>query len=69
MASVYATIANGGVRVQPSIVAGTGRQREVRQRARAPKRTRVLQPRTAKELMAMLEQVPVVDAAGASRGV
>ena len=36
MASVYATIANGGVRVQPSIVAGTvNGSRDVHARARA----------------------------------
>jgi cell division protein FtsI (penicillin-binding protein 3) len=61
MASVYATIANGGVRVQPSIVAGTtdgaGRYRP----AQVPGRRRVLTTRTAHELMAMLQQVPLVN--------
>jgi cell division protein FtsI (penicillin-binding protein 3) len=60
MASVYATIANGGVRVAPSIVAGTttgsGRFRP----AVRPARRRVLQRRTAAELMSILEQVPTV---------
>jgi cell division protein FtsI (penicillin-binding protein 3) len=64
MASVYATIANGGVRVQPSIVAGatsgTGRFTP----APVPKQTRVIQPKTAKELMAILQQVPMVDSQG-----
>jgi cell division protein FtsI (penicillin-binding protein 3) len=64
MASVYATIANGGVRVQPTIVAGTTDASGKFARAPAPRRTRVLQPRTAKELIAMLEQVPMVDAGG-----
>jgi cell division protein FtsI (penicillin-binding protein 3) len=61
MASVYATIANGGVRVQPSIVAGTtdsaGRYRP----AQVPGSRRVLTTRTAHELMAMLQQVPLVN--------
>ncbi|HEY2687859.1 MAG TPA: penicillin-binding protein 2 [Streptosporangiaceae bacterium] len=64
MASVYATIANGGVRVQPSIIAGTTNGAGKFTRAPAPRRTRVLQPRTAKELIAMLQQVPLVNASG-----
>jgi cell division protein FtsI (penicillin-binding protein 3) len=64
MASVYATIANGGVRVQPTLVAGTVSGSGVFKPAPAPKRTRVLQPKTASELMAILQQVPVVDAQG-----
>ncbi len=62
MASVYATIANGGVRVQPSIVAGTtnasGRFVPSPQSASH----RVLQTSTASELMAILQQVPYLDA-------
>jgi cell division protein FtsI (penicillin-binding protein 3) len=64
MASVYATIANGGVRVQPSIVAGTTSGNGTFRPAPAPRRTRVLQPKTARELMAMLQQVPMIDARG-----
>jgi cell division protein FtsI (penicillin-binding protein 3) len=64
MASVYATIANGGVRVQPSIVAGTTSGDGTLIRAPAPRRTRVLRPQTAKQLTEMLEQVPMVDAGG-----
>jgi cell division protein FtsI (penicillin-binding protein 3) len=64
MASVYATIANGGVRVQPSLVAGTVSGSGTFTPAAAAKRTRVLQPKTASELMAILQQVPVVDAEG-----
>ena len=60
MASVYATIANGGVRVAPSIVAGhttaTGRYVAA---ARSAAR-RVISAKTAAELMRVLEQVPVV---------
>ena len=48
MASVYATIANGGVRVQPSIVAGTTSGTGKFTPAPAPRQTRVLQPKTAK---------------------
>lgn len=62
MASVYATIANGGVRVQPSLVAGTTDSSGKFTPARAPRRSRVLRPKTAAELMRMLQQVPRVDA-------
>ncbi len=61
MASVYATIANGGVRVQPSIVAGTTDSAGRFRAARAPSSRRVLTRKTASELMAMLQQVPVVN--------
>jgi cell division protein FtsI (penicillin-binding protein 3) len=64
MASVYATIANGGVRVQPSIVAGTTSGNGTFTPAPAPRRTRVIQPKTAHELMAILQQVPAVDEQG-----
>jgi cell division protein FtsI (penicillin-binding protein 3) len=64
MASVYATIANGGVRVQPSIVAGTTNGDGTFTPAPAPRRTRVLEPKTASQLMAILQQVPLVDADG-----
>lgn len=61
MASVYATIANGGVRVQPTIVAGTtvnGRYVP----APPPHRQRVLKSSTAAQLIAILQQVPMLDA-------
>jgi cell division protein FtsI (penicillin-binding protein 3) len=64
MASVYATIANGGVRVQPSIVAGITNGDGRFTPAPAPRLTRVLEPKTARELMAILQQVPLVDATG-----
>ncbi|HUA28326.1 MAG TPA: penicillin-binding protein 2 [Streptosporangiaceae bacterium] len=64
MASVYATIANGGVRVQPTLVAGTVSGSGAFTPAPAPRRTRVLRPKTASELMAILQQVPAVDAEG-----
>jgi len=64
MADVYATIANGGVRVTPSIVAGKTNGAGTFAPAPAPKKTRVIQPKTAKELMAILQQVPIVDSEG-----
>jgi len=70
MASVYATIANGGVRVTPSVVAGhtTSTGRHVR--APRPAAKRVMSRLTAAQLMRILEQVPVVyDRAGEPWGV
>ena len=61
MASVYATIANGGVRVQPSVVAGTTNGTGKFQPPRAPATRRVLTTKTASELMRMLQQVPKVN--------
>lgn len=60
MADVYATIANGGTRVAPSIVAGhtTASGRYVP--AARPSQRRVMSRRTAAELMRSLEQVPLV---------
>ena len=70
MASVYATIANGGVRVTPSVVAGhttsTGRYIPVPK----PSARRVIKASTAAELMKVLEQVPIVyDQAGEPWGI
>jgi cell division protein FtsI (penicillin-binding protein 3) len=62
MASVYATIANGGVRVQPTIVAGTTSADGRFVPAAPPHRQRVLKPKTAAELIAILQQVPWLDA-------
>ncbi len=62
MASVYATIANGGVRVQPTLVAGTTSSTGVYTPAPRPPRRRVIQAKTARELMTILQQVPWVDA-------
>ncbi|HMH90677.1 MAG TPA: penicillin-binding protein 2 [Streptosporangiaceae bacterium] len=61
-ASIYATIANGGVRVQPSLVAGTTSAAGKFMPAPAPPKRRVISARTDSELMTMLEQVPAVDA-------
>ena len=64
MASVYATIANGGVRVAPELVAGTTTSTGRYVPAPKPASRRVIQPATAAALIRMLEQVPVVDAQG-----
>jgi cell division protein FtsI (penicillin-binding protein 3) len=61
MASVYATIANGGVRVQPSLVAGTTGGSGAFTPAPRPARHRVIQPGTARALLGILQQVPLVD--------
>lgn len=67
MASVYATIANGGVRIAPSVVAGhttsTGRYVP----APRPAARRVMSRATAGELMRILEQVPLVYARAGKR--
>jgi cell division protein FtsI (penicillin-binding protein 3) len=62
MASIYATIANGGVRVRPSIVAGTTTSSGTFKAARQAPGRRVIPAKTAAELMTMMEQVPKVDA-------
>jgi cell division protein FtsI (penicillin-binding protein 3) len=65
MASVYATIANGGVRVEPSVVAGHTTSSGRYAPAPRPAVRRVMSRHTANELMRILEQVPVVyDRAG-----
>jgi cell division protein FtsI (penicillin-binding protein 3) len=61
MASVYATIANNGVRVAPRLVAGTYNAAGQYTPAPASKSRRVIQPKTAKELIPILQQVPGVD--------
>ncbi len=60
MASVYATIANGGVRADPTVVAGhtTSGGRYIP--AARPAGKRVMSRKTAHELMRILDQVPVV---------
>ena len=61
MASVYATIANGGVRVQPRLIAGTTSPAGKFTPAPVSPSRRVIQPATASELIQILEQVPAVD--------
>jgi cell division protein FtsI (penicillin-binding protein 3) len=61
MASVYATIANGGVRVTPSIIAGTADGHGAFTPAAAPAQRRVIGTRTAREIIQMLEGVTTRD--------
>ncbi|MEU5039680.1 peptidoglycan D,D-transpeptidase FtsI family protein [Streptomyces griseorubiginosus] len=55
--SVYSTIANGGVRVEPTLVRGTTGPDGRFTPAAKPKETRVVSARTAKTLAQMLESV------------
>ncbi|WTX70541.1 penicillin-binding protein 2 [Streptomyces sp. NBC_00647] len=56
-ASVYSTIANGGVRIEPTLVRGTKGADGRFTPAAEPKKTRVVSERTAKTLAQMLESV------------
>nr|WSZ95570.1 penicillin-binding protein 2 [Streptomyces sp. NBC_00857] len=62
-ASVYSTIANGGVRTVPTLIRGTNGPDGRFTPAPAPKKTRVVSEKTAKTLATMLESV-VGDEAG-----
>jgi cell division protein FtsI (penicillin-binding protein 3) len=61
MASVYATIANDGVRVAPRLVEGTYDSAGQYTPAPASKPVQVIKPETANELIPILQQVPGVD--------
>ncbi|MFF7049071.1 peptidoglycan D,D-transpeptidase FtsI family protein [Streptomyces griseorubiginosus] len=56
-ASVYSTIANGGVRIEPTLVRGTTGPDGRFTPAAKPKETRVVSAKTAKTLAQMLESV------------
>ncbi|WP_137994740.1 peptidoglycan D,D-transpeptidase FtsI family protein [Streptomyces vilmorinianum] len=56
-ASVYSTIANGGVRIEPTLVRGTKGPDGRFTPAPAPEQTRVISEKTAKTLAQMLESV------------
>ncbi len=56
-ASVYSTIANGGVRVEPTLVRGAKGPDGRFTPAPAPRKTRVVSEKTAKTLATMLESV------------
>jgi cell division protein FtsI (penicillin-binding protein 3) len=62
MAGVYAAIANHGVRVQPSVVAGTSSASGTFVPSASPPKRRVIKAKTARQLIRVLQQVPVVDA-------
>ncbi|HJZ02094.1 MAG TPA: penicillin-binding transpeptidase domain-containing protein, partial [Streptosporangiaceae bacterium] len=64
MAEVYATIANDGVRVQPTLVEGTTNSAGKYTPAAASPSKRVIQVKTAQELRQILEQVPAIDQEG-----
>lgn len=57
MASVYATIANGGVRAEPTLVAGTVGEDKEFTPAEEPRQERVISAGTAGEIQLMLEAV------------
>jgi len=65
MAEVYATIANGGVRVQPTLIQGTTDSAGTYTPAAPSPSHRVIQAKTAKELLQIMQQVPGIDAEGA----
>ncbi|WP_326811867.1 penicillin-binding protein 2 [Streptomyces scopuliridis] len=56
-ASVYSTIANGGVRIEPTLIRGTQGPDGRFTAAPAPKKTRVVSEQTAKTVATMLESV------------
>ncbi|GLW12174.1 cell division protein [Microtetraspora sp. NBRC 13810] len=64
MASVYQTIANGGVRVAPQIVAGVAGEDGKVVPAEPGKRTRVVTEQTAKQIAGMLEAAVGEDGTG-----
>ena len=61
MAEVYATIANGGVRVQPTLIEGTTNSAGKYIPSAPPATRRVIQAKTAGELLQILQQVPAID--------
>ncbi|MCZ4637184.1 cell division protein FtsI, partial [Streptomyces rubrogriseus] len=56
-ASIYSTVANGGVRIEPTLVRGTKGADGRFTPAQEPKKTRVTSEKTAKTLSQMLESV------------
>jgi len=64
MAEVYATIANNGVRVQPTLVEGTTNSAGKYIPAGPSPAKRVIQAGTAQEMRQILEQVPAINEAG-----
>ena len=64
MAEVYATIANGGVRVAPTLIEGTTSSSGKYTPTPVSSGKRVIQAKTAAELLQILQQVPEFDAEG-----
>lgn len=69
MASVYQTIANGGVRITPSIVAGTTDEHGRLVPAKPGKQTRVISERTATRIAGMLEAAVGQDGTGSAAAI
>ncbi|WP_203951004.1 peptidoglycan D,D-transpeptidase FtsI family protein [Planotetraspora mira] len=69
MASVYQTIANGGVRITPSIIAGTTDEHGRFVAAAAPKQTRVVSQTTADGIAGMLEAAVGHDGTGTAASI
>ncbi|MEV0584825.1 penicillin-binding protein 2 [Nonomuraea sp. NPDC050310] len=69
MASVYQTIANGGVRIEPQIIAGTTDVNGRFVTAAPGKQTRVISERTAKELTAILETAVSAEGTGQAAAI
>ncbi len=61
LASVYATIANGGVRAAPTILAGITDGHGAFVPAKPSPRRRVLQPQTSAQMLRILQWVPKLD--------
>jgi cell division protein FtsI (penicillin-binding protein 3) len=64
VASVYSTIANGGVRVTPNIVSGTVNAQHQFQPAPAPSRRRVISANVAEQMRNVLESVTTDEGTG-----
>ncbi|WP_245647326.1 peptidoglycan D,D-transpeptidase FtsI family protein [Microtetraspora niveoalba] len=69
MASVYQTIANGGVRVTPSLIAGTTDDHGRLVPAPTPKQTRVISEATARQISGMLEAAVGNDGTGTEAAI
>ncbi|MCK9795538.1 penicillin-binding protein 2 [Isoptericola sp. 4D.3] len=66
---VFSTVANGGVRVEPSLVAGTRAPDGTLTPAEAPTTTRVVSEKTADSVMRMMESVTGEDGTAANARV
>lgn len=66
---VFQTIANGGERVAPSVVAGVTDEDGQFQPAPEPERTQVVSPETAAQLSQIMETVPTAEGTAASAAV
>lgn len=67
-ATMASTIANGGVRVDPRVVAGVTDSKGVYRSEEAPAPVEVLRPEVSKQLLTMMESVMAVDQGGSAAG-